>query len=680
MNAIDPLLGTLIDGRYTIHARIARGGMASVYRATDSRLGRDVAIKFIHPHLAEQNALVARFIKEARSAASLYSPHIVTVYDQGVAHLPDGTRAYLVMELITGPNLRAQFNALGSFTLGQAFDLACQILTALSIAHSKGIIHRDVKPENILLTEALDQSHPLNKTGVVAKVADFGLAKAATDSSSAHTTSMLGTVGYIAPEIVTHQKTSPASDVYSVGIMLYEFLAGQLPFTGTSPVSIAYSHVNDPVPRLSDLAPWIPVSVDSLISLFTAKDPLKRPRSGTEALDALTDVFEGLPEELLLRRIPVFPVNRTTEEPRNLEKSEALVATHFLTPTNDAHAPDIEPMAETGLLPDEFKPKLSDGNAFNQSSGAGVTSPSSENRAPSSQPRRRWPIVVVLLAVLLGAAGFGVHWWFASGPGLRVTVNNVAGQSTQQATDTLKKAGFTVKTDHAFSDDVPRGNVIETDPKAGSKIHPSNPVTIIVSDGVEILTVPNVVAQEQAQAEDIIKKSRFTAKVTQAWSDSVAKGKVISQEPIAGASATHDSEVTIVISQGREPVKVPKVVGLNSAQAQEALTKAGLKVEISEEYSSSIPPGQVVSQSPDEGTGRYKNDSVKISVSKGPQPVKVPDVFGKQEKDAVKTLKDAGFNVEVERILGGIFGTVRAQNPGADEMVQPGSTIKIKVV
>nr|WP_275587072.1 Stk1 family PASTA domain-containing Ser/Thr kinase [Arcanobacterium pluranimalium] len=685
----------VIEDRYVIQARLARGGMASVYRATDSRLGRDVAIKFIHPHLAEQDALTQRFIKEARSAASLYSPHIVAVYDQGVANLPDGARAYLVMELVPGPNLRRQFNELGSFTLGQAFDIAKQILVALSVAHGKGIIHRDVKPENILLSDSFDHAQSLGTNTVTAKVGDFGLAKAVTDSSSAHTTSMLGTVGYVAPEIVSHGKIGPASDIYSVGIMLYELIAGHLPFTGTSPLSIAYSHVNDPVPRLNEHAEWIPITVDSLISLFTAKDPHKRPQTGQAALDALTDVYESIPQELLIRRIPIFPVPKdaANDEPQAPTSARTALfdATQVVSP--DAGAKSLaqhEPLAATGLLPAEFAPSVGASASLGAdvSVDAGASAHSVANSvevaaAPPSSPkkrRRRWPIFLGLFVLLASCLGFGVHWWFSSGPGLRVEVINVTGQPEQTAIDNLKKAGFSVKTTHAFSDTVPKGTTIATDPKAGAKIHPSTAVTLLISDGIEMLTVPNVVAQPQAQAEEALRNARFAPKVTHAWSDTVEKGKVVSQEPAAGDSVPHDSEVKIAISQGREPVKVPNVVGKDSAQAQDLLAKAGLKASASEEYSNTVPKGQVISQDPNEGTSLYRNDTVKLVISKGPQLVQVPDVFGKQEKEAITILKNAGFQVEVERILFGVFGTVRAQNPGAGEMVLPGSTIKLKVV
>ncbi|MFC5370008.1 Stk1 family PASTA domain-containing Ser/Thr kinase [Arcanobacterium bovis] len=679
MNVSDPILGTVIENRYVIQARLARGGMASVYRATDSRLGRDVAIKFIHPHLAEQDALTQRFIKEARAAASLYSPHIVAVYDQGVAHLADGARAYLVMELVPGPNLRKQFSELGSFTLGQAFDIIKQILVALCVAHEKGIVHRDVKPENILLSDSFDHTHHLNTSGITAKVGDFGLAKAVTDSSSAHTTSMLGTVGYIAPEIVSHGKIGPASDIYSAGIMLYELLAGRQPFTGNSPLAIAYSHVNDPVPRLHEQAEWIPVAVDSLISLFTAKDPHRRPQTGAAALDALTDVYEAIPEELLIRRIPVFPVQKETEAPQEVQAptsspTRAFAATEIFTSSDDDAPEETHaPLAATGLLPEEFKPELTANSSTN---GAD----SDTGTKPPVKKRHRWPLILGLLALIACAAGFGVHWWFTAGPGLRVQVINVAGQPEQDAVANLKKAGFSPKTSHAFSDTVAKGYAIATDPQSGAKIHPSTTVTVIISDGVEMLTVPNVVSQPQNQAEATLRSARFSPTITQTWSDTVEKGKVVSQEPAAGSSVPHDSEVKIAISQGREPVKVPNVTGKDTAQAQDMLTKAGLKANISEDNSPTVPKGQVMSQDPGNGTTLYRNDTVNLVVSKGPQLVQVPDVFGKQEKEAITILKNAGFQVEVERILFGVFGTVRAQNPGAGEMVLPGSTIKLKVV
>ncbi|XCB29970.1 protein kinase [Arcanobacterium hippocoleae] len=229
MSTLDSLIGKTIDRRYLINARLARGGMASVYQATDQRLGREVAMKIIHPHLAEQEDFTKRFIQEARSAAALSNAHIVSVHDQGIAQTPDGDRAYLVMELVTGPNLRRALSENGSFSLGTTLEIARQTLTALATAHEKGFVHRDVKPENILLSAQLTNSDLSYRRSINAKVADFGLARAASDSTGMQTSSVLGTVAYIAPEIVSRAKVTPAADIYSVGIMIYELLAGKLP-------------------------------------------------------------------------------------------------------------------------------------------------------------------------------------------------------------------------------------------------------------------------------------------------------------------------------------------------------------------------------------------------------------------------------------------------------------------
>lgn len=373
--------------------------MASVYRAHDKRLERDVAVKIIHSHLAEQPDFVDRFIREARSAAKLASQHVVNVYDQGVAHTPLGDLPYLVMQLIDGPDLRSQLNLNGSLPLGTALSLTRQVLLALATAHRADVIHRDVKPENILLSAPLSATSVLAPAHVQAQVADFGLARVA--SSSTQTSTVLGTVAYVAPELVTSGTSSPAADIYATGIMLYELIAGSLPFTGETPLAIAYQHVNNDIPQLSDLAEWIPAGIDSLIRLFTAKDPQKRPQNGDSALAALDDIVESIPEDLLIRRIPVFPPQQA-------------VATPHTTQLLDSKQPPVYGTQKIDTLPQ-----------------------ATQVHAQKQPRRRRWPIVLTLLMALAVIAG-SIGWYFLYGPGLRITIANVTGLSVQDAQKTLK--------------------------------------------------------------------------------------------------------------------------------------------------------------------------------------------------------------------------------------------------
>ncbi|QOR46448.1 Stk1 family PASTA domain-containing Ser/Thr kinase [Trueperella pecoris] len=659
----DPLLGTVIDNRYSISARIARGGMATVYHATDTRLERNVAVKVIHAHLAEQQDFVRRFISEARAAASLSSPHIVAVHDQGVAQLPSGELPYLVMELMTGPDLRSQLRDHGSFPLGMSLELVRQVLAGLVVAHHAGIIHRDIKPENVLLTVPLEPTALGPK--FQAKLTDFGLARAASDATSTQTNSMLGTVGYVAPEFVSSGTTGKTSDIYSVGIMLYELIAGQLPFHGESAMNVAFKHVNETMPRLVDQAEWMPPAVDSLISLFTAKSASKRPQNAEAALDALTDIVASLPEEVLIRRIPVFPVAAE-------KRPQAPAATSVL------------PVSQTAVLDaDQHGPVVPADSTSSVTSQPTTRAAASRNDTYAGVPKRRrrlWPLLTALLTLLIAGGSYGVWWYYSEGPGLRVGVPNVINLVQADAEAALTNAGlsFTVKED--FSDEVDKGYVVNADPTVGAKIHPSMPVTLIVSAGIEHIIVPDVAGKAKDEALTVIQDSRLKAEVAEAYSDTVPAGKVISQKPEAAASIPHTTPVTLTISLGREPVSTPDLTNATIEDATARLTEAGLEAKVTEEFSDTVPAGVVISQESAPGTTLYRGDSLPIKVSKGPELIKVPNVFGLQEAAATKALKDAGFNVDYHRILGGYFGTVRSQNPGAGEMVKPGSTITLTIV
>ncbi|MDR6938874.1 Stk1 family PASTA domain-containing Ser/Thr kinase [Arcanobacterium hippocoleae] len=710
MNNLDSLIGKLIDGRYLINARIARGGMASVYRATDQRLGRDVAMKIIHPHLAEHADFTNRFIQEARSAAALSNAHIVNVHDQGIALTPDGDRAYLVMELITGPNLRRSLNENGSFSLGSTLEIARQTLIALAAAHSKGYVHRDVKPENILLTTALHNSNLTFRDSIDAKVADFGLARAAASSTGMQTSSLLGTIAYIAPEIVSREKVTPAADIYAVGIMIYELLAGKLPYSGESPLAVAYAHVNEPVPRLSDDVSWMPPAIDSLIALFTAKDPLKRPQHGTAALDVLEDICQSLSPEVLLRRIPIFPVKNVTTavHTQRIEENSTSPVSNTLNP-GDNHAPrqteklsalnqnshsgsDIDPntsydpdpnetsnssiINSTAVIPHD---QLPDPNTAMVIDHANYQQEDTLEQTPAKRSRRRLGRIfgsLILLALLVS----GGYWYFTAGPGLRITIPAVQSLNQQEAQKKLEQAGFTVSLEHEFSDTIAKDNVIGTKPESGKKIHPSTKIKLLISDGIEHHEVPNVIGKTIAEASLLLTEQTFHPESSEAWSEDVAQGLVMSQDPPAGTAIPHDSTVKITISKGREPLSVPKLTGTKISDATATLSTLGFKLEVTEEFSDDIEKGTVITQDVPEGETRYRNDVIKLVVSKGPELVPVPNVVGQQEKSARQVLERAGFKVEVDRILGGFFGTVRLQTPGAGEKVKAGSTVKLSIV
>ncbi|SDU81375.1 serine/threonine protein kinase [Arcanobacterium phocae] len=642
----DPLLNILIEDRYQIISRLARGGMASVYRAYDKRLDRNVAVKIIHSHLAEQTDFVERFIREARSAAKLSSPHVVNVYDQGVAETPLGDLPYLVMQLVPGPDLRSQLSAHGSLPIGMALEIVRQVLQALATAHHADVVHRDVKPENILLDQPLDTTAVLSQPSIHAQVADFGLARAA--SSSTQTSTVLGTVAYLAPELISARTAYPATDIYATGIMLYELIAGHLPFAGETPMAIALQHLNDDVPVLSDLADWMPASIDSVIRLFTAKNPQKRPQNGQAALDALEDVVESIPSDTAIRRIPVFPERKHEPSPQSTQHLSAQTLP--------------EPVATTQKL-------------------ATLTQPDPEPpTTPEPRRRRKWPLLVGIL-LILATIGASVGWYFLYGPGLRVTIANVSNLTVSQAQSALKKQGFSVKIDHQFSDTIAKDSIIGTKPAAGTRIHPDSIVTINVSDGIKHLVVPKVEGLTAAEAEAAIKPIGFEKiEHTSDYSDTVEKGKVISQSPEADSSVPHTSVITYVLSDGRAPVKIPDLSAVSKSELESTLDELGLKLVMTEEYSDTVEEGKVISQSPAADTDAFRLDEVHVVVSRGPELVAVPNVIGKQVNQAKQILESAQFKVRVEKILGGIFGTVRLQDPGEGTQAKRGATITISVV
>lgn len=685
MEIVDPLLGKIIAERYLIKARIARGGMASVYRALDNRLNREVAIKFIHPHLAEQANFTRRFIQEAQAAASLSSPYIVNIHDQGIANTPAGERAYLVMELVSGPTLRSELQKNGSFSLGQCLQLLKQILLALGTAHSRGIIHRDVKPENILLTKPVDSGENRSTTDAQVKVADFGLAKAASDSDSLHTSSVLGTVAYVAPEIIEKGKITPAADIYAAGIMLFEMLSGKTPYTGDSPLTIAWAHVNKTLPRLHEQADWIPPEIDSLLALFTAKDAATRPADGNAAAAALDNIAQGIPEEKLLRRIPIFPprIPKAAADTEDTPENPTLQIDTQAADSSAAAAPiwADEPApanTATGVLPADFYPdSVASANSAEADSPEINSAKTKKSKTPS---KRRRPFLILLIGLILTALTGAACWWFLAGPGMRIKVPEITNLSAPAAQEALEKAGFKVEVKSEFSDNIAADHATRTDPAGGKKASPRKPLLLYISKGVEQLEVPDVIGLSKEEAVKKLKDARFQPEITEGWSDSIPKDSVAAQTPQGGKIVAHDSPVTITISKGKEPLTVPDLQGKSRADAEAALTKMGLSASYTEEYSDSAAKGQIIAQNVAAGQTLYRGDVIALVVSKGPHPIAVPSVVGMAEESAKRTLENAGFHVEREAYWGGFLGQVRFQSPAGGEMAQPGTTVVIKVV
>ena len=637
----DPLIGLLVDERYRVTRRLARGGMATVYVAQDERLDRPVALKVMHPHLADSDAFVERFRREARSAARIVHPGVVSVFDQGVVT----GQGFLVMELIDGTNLRQLLRAQGAFTIPQALRYTTDTLEALRAAHRVGVIHRDIKPENILVP-----------SDGPAKVTDFGLARAASEVSMSSTGNMLGTVAYIAPEIATTAEADARSDIYSVGIMLYEMLTGAVPWAGESPLQIASHHVSDDVPSPSAAQPWIPREIDDLVAALTAREPANRPADASDAIDLVARAAAAIPSNLANRRAEVAPGERHRASETSALNTEIMSA-QFTRPLPAPASSSVALVHTSGAT----------------QAAQAASPPKNSARAAA------WIALVVLLLVV---AGLGGRWWWTEyGPGSYLTMPETTGRTLTDVQADLDALGLRTQVEEEFSDDVDTGSVTLSDPEGGSSVHKRAEVQLYVSKGVDMKSVPEVTGKSQDEAQRSLTDAGLAVgAVTDAYSEDVPQGQVISQSVAAGTPLAHDSAVDIVLSKGREPLTVPTLSGLSASAAKSAIEDLGLVATPTEAYSDTVAEGQVISQQTREGSTLHRGDSVAYTVSKGPEKVAIPDVVGLQREEARSLLESAGFTVKEEAILGGFFGTVRSSDPAAGTMTKKGSTVTITIV
>ena len=622
------LIEHVLDGRYRVLSHLADGGMATVYVALDLRLDRKVALKVMRPDLAKDETFVSRFRREARSAAMLSHPNVVAVYDQG----EDDGNVFLTMELVNGLTLRQVMQAEGPLTPRAALDIIDPVLHALGAAHSAGLIHRDVKPENVILRE----------DGTV-KVADFGLARAiATGTSTAQTGVLLGTVAYLSPEQVERGVADARSDVYAAGLLLFEMLAGSKAFLGDSPIHVAYQHVHSEVPAPSSRVNMVPAALDQIVARASARNPDDRPRDANQMLSELRQARQLLsPAELDLR-------------PADASSAAAVNMTIALP--------------RTQMVP-----------AVGASSGAGGTR--SGARATllrtTSWRGRSWPVVVLAIILLAAAAAL----WFVAGPGASTTVPRVKGETRQVALVALATAHLGAKVVTSFDETTRAGIVLAADPAAGREVGRGSTVILTVSQGQERYAVPQLVGHTQAEAQQRLTDAKLTVgRTTQAFSETVPQGQIISTSPAAGASVKRATPVALVTSKGRQPIELQDWTGKPADQAIQALTGAKLKVDATkQDWHDTVPKGSVISQSPATGT-LFQGDAIVLVVSKGPQMVLVPPVIGKQEGEATSILEALGLTVKIERAFGGFFGTVRLQSvdPGAN--APKGSTITLTVV
>jgi eukaryotic-like serine/threonine-protein kinase len=623
-------IGELLDGRYLVESHIARGGMASVYLGRDVRLDRRVALKIAHPELARDAEFVARFIGEARAVAQLSSPNVVAVFDQGSA----GELNYIAMEYVPGPTLRELLVSRGRLNPREALDIIERVLAGLAAAHEAGIVHRDVKPENVLLGN-----------GRTVKVADFGLARSASGISHTRTGVLIGTAAYLAPEQVAGRNSDQRSDVYAAGVMLFEMVTGVQPHTGESPLVVAYKHVNSAVPAPSSLAPELPSALDALVALATSRDPDLRPPDAGHYLHAIAEVRRGLP-------VPPMP-------PRGDAGYDQPRPAGLLPPANPGTAGVTH--RTMVVQADDASPEV----AGRYRGGRGVR----RYREPFLQ---RWLFsrrLIIVLAVLVVAVAV---WWLAAG---RYTaVPSVAGRTVAQASGVLRDDGLVVVTGAArHSDTVPRGDVIATKPPGGARITHGGKVVIIGSLGPVLVTMPAVTGQQLAQAEQSLRTAGLTAAPpSYETSTTIPQGVVIASAPVAYQAWPKDKPVRLVVSSGQP---LPNFVGQQASAAQAAAAAGGYSIQQQTAANSSQAQGTVVNQSPKPGTPITSGEVVTVWVSAGPPGVSVPNVDGMSEQQAIQTLKGAGFQVNV---VNGLFGS-SVTNYSPQGTAPSGSTITITV-
>ncbi|GAA1419942.1 Stk1 family PASTA domain-containing Ser/Thr kinase [Agrococcus citreus] len=630
----DPVIGRTIDRRYAVGERIARGGMASVYEGLDLRLDRKVAVKVMHPHLGDDEHFRERFIQEAKAAARLAHPNVVNTYDQG----EDDGLAWLVMELVPSITLRDLLAERGRITSEQSLDVLEAILAGLAAAHRAGIVHRDLKPENILLAH----------DGRI-KIGDFGLARAATQNTATGK-ALLGTIAYLSPELVTRGLADARSDIYAVGIMLFEMLTGQQPFVGDEPMQIAFQHANEQVPLPSSVANGVPEALDSLVHWATQRDPNLRPSDASEMLAELHAVRErGLDSPTTVMPFVAEDDRSTTviERPRPQRRRQ---------------------LAEPEVVHD---------------AGDGVATTALARRVTVRRRRGMLWLAIVVIGALVAA---GIGWWFNLGPGGSATVPSVAGETQEAALALLAAEGIEVDGTVSEPDyDTPAGHALRTDPGAGTVLANGEAVQLVVSSGRRSLPPPAVAGMPVDEARAAIEAAEFTVADGEpdAVFDGATAGTVLAAFTPDGTDVSQleaiEERTPIALRVSLGPV--PAEAGQVAAEAQAALEQAGLVVDFSaQEHSDEVEQGRLISLAIPTDRQLRRGDSISGVVSLGPVMVDVPDVVGMTIPDAVQAIRDAGLvpdlRTNVPEPLQAL-AAILSQDPGAPGPVVEGTTVVI---
>ena len=605
------MIETTVDGRYHIVARIAAGGMGEVFRAHDPVLDREVALKILHPSLADDPAFIDRFRREARSAATLSHPNIVGVHDWGETQ---GTY-FMVMEFIRGPNLRSLLMRNGALEPALALEIASDVLGALGHAHAQGIVHRDIKPENIMIRAS---------DGAV-KVADFGLARAFADSRVSQAPgTVTGTVQYLAPEQIEGMPADPRTDLYAVGIVLYELLSGQVPFTGETSVAIAWRHLRERVPAPSRVNPMVPVELDRIVLNATERDRDRRTKDAAAMRADLSRAAAHLP-----------PGGAVAELASSVTPADEVPADRLSTVT----------------IPRTLSPK---------------------------QRRRRVvarAFQILSILVVLAAAGWAVWEYVIPHP---TTVPAVVGDTLRGAEREAELAGLELEVARErFDPDVEAGRVISQALPPRSEAEEGDVLSVVLSLGPEFVEVPDVEGLTQQAAQRQLSRARLTWRVVREYHQTVQEGRVVGQSTEAGEELEVGKRVVLTLSRGPEPVDLPDVVGQQEGQARNTLENANLRVVVTRKYDTAAA-GTVIAQAPQAGQTVEQESTVTLTVSRGPRQFPMPDVVGLSAAEARARLEGMGLIVEEQIVPGNDAGnTVVGQLPRRGTTVQTGDTVTI---
>lgn len=657
----DALIGRVLDGRYRVGPKIARGGMATVYEATDLRLERTVAVKVMHEALADDEEFVRRFQREARSAARLAHQNVVAVFDTGD---DDGT-LFLVMEYVPGLTLRDLIRMEAPMSPARTLSVIEPVLSALAAAHGAGILHRDVKPENVLLAD----------DGRV-KVADFGLARAI-NSETQHTATggvLIGTVSYLSPELVVDGRADARADVYAAGVLIYEMLTGHKPHRADSPIQVAYKHVHEDIPAPSASTAGVPAYVDALVARATARDPAHRPADAQVLLHQVRRVRNALDHGVV----------DDADLVSDLTPTRPFGGERILT--GELPAQIIEPHDVGTVLDDEVYDQDRDSALLRPAPALGrpptvTSSQAMADTAPRPAPRgsRRGPVLLAVILTLAVLAAMG-GWYL--GVARYTTAPGVLNLSEAAARAKLDGSGISLEvSDKAWSETVAKGSIISTDPGPGDRVRKDGSLGAVVSLGPERHDVPDVRGQTLDDSQQALDEASLTyGDSVERYHEKVAKGRVIRTDPARETALRRNTAVDVILSKGPKPILIPDYTDSPADRSERSLDKLGFDVETTETNSDTVPKGRVISQSPDSGNGQ-KGDVISLVVSEGPELVEVPQVVRMGLAAARERLESAGFKVRVQEasLYIGVQYVV-ATDPDAGTEAPQGSTIVVSIV